>query len=260
MKDVCLQAKDINVNLGKRKVLTNIDFLAKKGEFWSILGPNGSGKTTLLRTLGGWLPYDNGELLLHGQSINNMSRKEVARRVAMVAVQESNNSFTVQETVFMGRFSHLGRFGARSKEDEEKVSWALQEVGIYDKKDRLMNRLSQGERQKVWVARALAQDAGILLMDEPTAHLDVKSQGEVFSLLERLCQKENLAVIAILHDINLALAFSSHLLFLQNGAVQVQGFKQDVIAAEQLSALYKIPFALEQEENGDCWVKILYKG
>lgn len=259
MQEKYLLMENVDVRLGSRKILENINFSVQKGEFWSILGPNGSGKTTFLRALGGWLPYEKGQVLLQGQELKNMARKTVARKIAMVAVQESNNSFTVKETVFMGRFSHLGRFGSRQQEDEEAVALAMNEVGVYDKKDRLMNKLSQGERQKVWVARALAQDADILLMDEPTAHLDVKNQSEVFSLLEKLCSSQKLAVIAILHDINLALSFSSNLLFLQSGRIRTMGPKADVIDIDELEQLYQIPFELERDNNGACWVKILYK-
>ena len=258
MQEDYLTAKGIGVRFSTRTIIESIDFSVKKGEFWSILGPNGSGKTTFLKTIGGWLPYFKGEVFLQGEPLKTMERKKVARKIGMVSVEEGNNSFTVEETVFMGRFSHLGRFASVQAEDIEKVKNAMQQVGVYDKRSRLMNQLSQGERQKVWVARALAQDVDLLLMDEPTSHLDVKSQSEVFVILEKLCRDCELAVIAILHDINLALAFSSHLMLLQKGEVKASGEKAQVANVESFSKLYQIPFELEKDGN-NYWAKICYK-
>lgn len=254
-----LTAKGVGVRFSTRTIIEHIDFTVQKGEFWSILGPNGSGKTTFLKTIGGWLPYFKGDVLLEGESLKNMDRKKVARKIGMVSVEEGNNSFTVEETVFMGRFSHLGRFASVQEEDIVKVRNAMQQVGVYDKCDRLMSQLSQGERQKVWVARALAQDVDLLLMDEPTSHLDVRSQSEVFVILEKLCRSGELAVIAILHDINLALAFSSHLMLLQKGEVKAAGEKDAVADVERFSELYQIPFELEKSPDGGYWAKICYK-
>jgi iron complex transport system ATP-binding protein len=253
-----LAAADVSVRLGKDVILSDFCFAVDKGEFWGVLGPNGSGKTTFLKTLGGWLPCFKGAVFLAGRPLAGMDRKAVARRVGMVAVEEGNNSFTVEETIFMGRFAHLGRFARVEAEDKEKVERAMESVGIGDKRRRFMHQLSQGERQKVWVARALAQDVDVLLLDEPTAHLDVKSQSEVFSILENLCASAGLAVVAILHDINLALCFSSHLLLIQNGRAKAAGRKENVLDAEKLAELYQLPFTLETSGTG-CWVKINYK-
>lgn len=254
-----LQANAISVKYGKRLILENISFQAQKGEFWGILGPNGSGKTTFLKALGGWLKCSTGEVLLSGENLKNLPRKMIAKKIGMVSVEEANSSFTVEETVFMGRFSHLKRFGKMHKEDYDKVQTAMKEIGIYEKKDCNMLELSQGERQKVWVARALAQDVDILLLDEPTSHLDVKSQGEIFSLLESLCKEKQLAVVAILHDINLAIAFSTHLLLMKQGHVQVMGEKKAVLNVENLTDLYEVPFEISSNEQGEMWTKICYK-
>jgi iron complex transport system ATP-binding protein len=254
-----LAADNISVRLGKRAVLTDFSFAVRPGEFWGVLGPNGSGKTTLLKTLGGWLDCARGQVLLTGRPLSGFARQAAARRLGMVAVEESNNAFTVEETVFMGRFAHLGRFARVEADDIAKVENALSSVGLSDKRGRPVHQLSQGERQKVWVARALAQDVDVLLLDEPTSHLDVKSQSEVFSLLERLCRSSSLAVVAILHDINLALCFSSHLLLMREGRVQAAGPKETLLDAGRFASLYQLPFTLEKEAGGLCWAKIDYR-
>lgn len=259
MPDVCLEANAISVKYGKRLILEDISFPVRKGEFWGILGPNGSGKTTFLKALGGWLKCSKGEVLLEGENLQNIKRKEIAKKIGMVAVEEANSFFTVEETVSMGRFAHLTRFGKSQSTDYEKVSEAMEKIGIYDKKDRNMMELSQGERQKVWVARALAQDVEILLLDEPTSHLDVKSQGEIFSLLEALCKENKLAVVAILHDINLAIAFSTHLLLMKGGKIITFGEKKSVLNVENLTSLYEVPFEISSNNKGDIWTKICYK-
>ncbi len=254
-----LSAENISVAIGQKTILHGASINVDKGQFWTILGPNGSGKTTFLKTLGGWLTPFKGAVYLQGEKINTLERKQVARKMGMVSVGEGDSSFTVEQTVYMGRFSHLGKFSGKSKEDIQKVTEALEKVGMLDKKDRYINQLSQGERQKIWLARALAQDVDILLLDEPTSHLDVKSQKEIVSLLEQLCLKGELAVVAILHDINLALAFSTHLLLLQNGRVLACGEKKDVLTQDNLSVLYQIPLKIDVECNGQCFVKVQYK-
>lgn len=254
-----LQADSITVKYGSRIVLEDMSFSVQKGEFWSILGPNGSGKTTFLKALGGWLDCYKGRVLLSENNIAKIPRREVAKKVGMVSVEEANNVFTVEETVFMGRFAYLQGLSKIQSEDYDRVCDAMLKIGIYDKKDRKMNQLSQGERQKVWVARALAQEVDILLLDEPTSHLDVKSQGEIFSLLEVLCEEKNLAVVAILHDINLALAFSTHLLLMKDGKIRHLGDKKSVLSIESLVDLYEVPFEICSNENGEIWTKICYK-
>lgn len=259
MQEMDLQAEAISVKYGKRLILENISFQVRKGEFWGILGPNGSGKTTFLKALGGWLKCSTGDVLLSGENLKNIPRKMIAKKIGMVSVEEVNSSFSVEETVFMGRFSHLPRFGKIPKDDYDKVQEAMKKIGVYEKKDCSMMELSQGERQKVWVARALAQDVDILLLDEPTSHLDVKSQGEIFSLLESLCKEKKLAVVSILHDINLAIAFSTHLLLMKDGNIQVAGEKKEVLNVENLTDLYEVPFEINSTANGEMWTKICYK-
>ncbi len=254
-----LEAKSVCVQLGNRTILHDVDFAVQKGEFWCILGPNGSGKTTFLRTLGGWLPVMSGEILLAGEQLKNMPRRAVAQKIGMVAVEEGNNSFTVEETVLMGRFAHFGRFGQAHPADKEKVREAMERAGIAHKRSCLLTQLSQGERQKVWMARALAQETGLLLLDEPTSHLDVKSQSEIFMLLEKLCQEQKLSVVAILHDINLAMAFGSHLLLLKKGRALGSGRKEEVLDAGRLGELYEIPFELNRDDSGEFWTRIHYR-
>ncbi len=211
------------------EVIKDISFEAHGGEFIGIIGPNGSGKTTLLRTIAKVLRPRRGVIYLDGQDLERISIKDLAKIVAVVPQNfQIDFNFKVEDVVLMGRTPHLGRFELESGRDFEIAFKAMKTVGCDHLIGRTIGEISGGELQKVIVARALAQEPKILLLDEPTAHLDINYQIEIMSLLKKLAEK-GVLVIAVIHDINLALQFCSKLILMKEGRIIDFGRPEDVV-------------------------------
>lgn len=243
-----LQVEGVSAGYSTRLVLQDISLAAGRGEFVSIIAPNGTGKSTLLRCISGVLPVKQGKVWLDGQPITAYSRRKAAQKIAVVGEDDSTFDFSVYQTVFMGRFPHLDRFQGETKEDHAIAEAALNDVGMIEKNNALMSQLSQGERQKVLIARALAQCPELLLLDEPTSHLDIRNQFVILQLIKDLTRKKNIAVIGVLHDINLALRFSDKLALLKDGKLLAYG-PPEVLSEELLSRLYGMDFMLQRQGN-----------
>jgi len=212
-----LVVSDLHVSFGERKVLDGISFEIRKNEICGLLGPNGSGKSTLLGAVAGVGKKEKGEVFAEGLALSATSRRDVARRVAVVPQQTLfTMPFTVLETVLMGRFPAVGRFGKISTDDIETAQRALKMVDLEGFDDRLVTELSGGESQRVAIARALAQETNILLLDEPASALDPRHALSVYGLL-REKRREGSAILIALHDINSALQWCDRIFFLKNG-------------------------------------------
>jgi cobalamin transport system ATP-binding protein len=220
-----------------REVTTSI----VRGEMVGLLGPNGAGKSTLLKLAAGALHPSSGSIHLLGRDIARLSQREVARQVAFVPQDFSVQfAFTVRQIVALGRTPYLGVLGVERGEDRLAVEDALSETALIDLADRVFNELSGGERQRVLVALALAQRSPIVLLDEPTAHLDIKHQIEVLELLRRLNRTHGLTVLAALHDLNLAARYFPRLILFRN-VVVAEGAPTQVLDATLLSEVYETP-------------------
>lgn len=206
----------------------------------AVLGANGAGKTTLLKSLNGALPLTKGAILLDAKPLETFSRREIAQKIAVVA-QENETKFpvTVLEFVLSGRFAHGGVFGWESEEDLQIARNALEMCDLKDFEDKLMNELSGGERQRVVFARALATQASILLLDEPTANLDLSHQAILFRLVRQRCQTCNSSAVIITHDLNLAAEFADEILLLKRGEVIAKGEPAKVFNAETLREVFE---------------------
>jgi len=212
-----LVVSDLHVSFGERKVLDGISFEIRKNEICGLLGPNGSGKSTLLGAVAGVGKKDKGEVFAEGLALSAISRRDVARRVAVVPQQTVfTMPFTVLETVLMGRFPAVGRFGKISADDIKTARRALKMVDLEGFDDRLVTELSGGESQRVAIARALAQETNILLLDEPTSALDPRHALSVYGLL-REKRRDGSAILLALHDINSALQWCDRIFFLKKG-------------------------------------------
>lgn len=236
-----IEIKGISFAYDSIKVLKDFTFQMERPEIVSLIGPNGSGKTTLLRCLNRKLLPQQGCVLVTNQDLISLSRKEIARQIGVVP-QMSHISFpfTVTEIVLMGRTPYLGRFEALSKKDFVLAQEMLQLVDIEPLADRPITEVSGGEYQRVIIARALVQEPAILLLDEPTLHLDLNHQLELLELLKNLVSKKGLGVIMASHDINLALRYSNRLILLNSGIIYAQGNPEEVLTRENLREVYKI--------------------
>lgn len=231
---------------GQRDVLKGVNLEVKSKEVASILGVNGSGKTTLLKTINRILKPRLGTVLIDGKSISNMSRSDIAANIGYMP-QKSNGVFcTVFDAVLLGRKPYI-KWNA-GKKDIELTSRILHLMGIQDYSMRFTNELSGGELQKVIIARALAQEPNVLLLDEPINHLDIKNQLEVMRLIRDITKKLNIATVIVMHDINTALRYSDKFVMIKNGVVFATGGKE-IITNENIKRVFNIDATLSEVEG-----------
>ncbi len=241
-----LEVRDISVSYDQREVLRDVSLTLRDGEIIALLGANGAGKTTLIRTLNGTLPVSKGEIDIDGRPLAGISRREIARNITVVA-QENETRFpvTVLEFVLSGRFVHGSSFGWESETDIEFAKKALTECDLTGYATRLMNHLSGGERQRVVLARAIATNARILLLDEPTANLDIAHQAMMFKLVRKRCIESNYSAIVITHDLNLAAEFADEILMLKDGRIAAKGMPAEVLSAENVKDVFGVKVLLD---------------
>lgn len=222
------------------RALREISFQVRRGEFLGIIGPNGSGKTTLIRVIDGILVPEKGGVSISGSAIRGMRRRDVARLVAVVPQDfPMIFSFRAREIVMMGRSPHLGMLRFEGESDLEITRRAMEMTDTLPLADRSMDSLSGGERQRVLIARALAQEPEVVLLDEPTAFLDIKHQMEFFGLMKRLNREKGLTVIAVTHDINLAAAYCDRVMLLKEGRIHSLGAPGEVITKSNIREVYE---------------------
>jgi len=232
-------------------ILQDIRFELPPGRIMAVIGPNGSGKTTLIRALSGVLPRVQGSMRVNGTDLLAASEKERARLLAVVP--QSTHippAFSVEEVVLLGRTPHLNWLGNTSGEDLQNAEEAMRRADILDLRDRLCGELSAGERQRVILARALAQDTPVLLMDEPTSHLDLQYQVAFLTLARELALEGDKTVLAAMHDLNLAALFGDVVLALNGGKAVASGLTDEILTAEKVEEIYGLPVAVLDAPGG----------
>lgn len=224
-----------------RTVFRDLSFTLKPGMLYALMGGNGSGKTTILRCLSGLLPGFSGAITLEGSPIQEFGRNASARKISIVP-QEHTIIFPylVRNMVLMGRAPYIGTFDLPGSEDREIARKAMEEVGILHLADKFYTKISGGERQLVLIARALAQGTPVMILDEPTSHLDFRNQTLIFSILRSLVRERGLLVIAAIHDPNHALHFSDEVLILHEGSILMSGPPEKVITRETIERVYHL--------------------
>jgi len=250
-----LAVNNLSFDYDARPVLHNIAFSVEPGTICGLLGPNASGKTTLFKCINGILKPRKGDVLINGKKIALLSRKTIAGLMAVVPQHSAAAfSFTVLQMVVMAKAGSLGLFGTPSKKDYRDAETSLDELGVADLRHRPFNALSGGERQIVLLARALFQSPSILLLDEPTAHLDFKNQHLIMEMVQAITRLKNLTSIVTLHDPNLASRYCSQMVMLKNGQVHRQGMAEDVFEEDALESMYGIRVAIEKSSHGKWFV------
>jgi len=241
MSEFQLRLEGMTLGYGERVVLRNVTLEVASGEMLGLIGPNGSGKSTLIRGITRLIALHEGQIFLVGREIRQLSRESLARTVAVVPQNASlPELFTALEVVMMGRTPHLGRFRHESARDFAIAWQAMEATDTLGLAERRVGELSGGERQRLCIARALAQEPKVLLLDEPTAHLDINHQAETLDLVRALCRNRGLAVLAALHDLNLAAQYCDRLVMIASGGVHSQGRPEEVITAASIREVYGV--------------------
>ncbi|MBW9214991.1 ABC transporter ATP-binding protein [Mumia sp. zg.B53] len=234
-----LRAEGVVAGYGSRDVLHGITFDVPPGQVTTVIGPNGCGKSTLLRTLAGLLRPTRGRVLLDGAPVSSIRPRHLARRLAVLPQSPTApEGMTVADLVARGRQPHQPWYRQWSAEDDSIVAAAMSATGVDDLGDRPLDELSGGQRQRAWIAMALAQDTDVLLLDEPTTHLDLAHAVEVLDLVVRLRRDTGRTIVVVLHDLNLAARYSDHLVVVDDGRIVAQGPPSDVVDPALLAKVF----------------------
>ncbi len=248
-----LAARDVSVTIGDARILSDVSATVDRGEWVTVIGPNGAGKTTLLRAFAGLLTFA-GQVLVEGRAVLSSRRRELARQIALVPQQpQTPHELTVAEYVLLGRTPHIGYFATETRTDRLAAERAIARLSLRQFTNRLLGSLSGGELQRVVLARALAQEAPILLLDEPTSALDLGRQQDALELLDELRRASELTVLSAMHDLSLAGQYADRLLLLDGGRVVAQG-KPDAVLSEGVIAAHYGAQVRVIHENGAVFV------
>lgn len=234
-----ISIKSLSFNYGKEKILSDLSFSINPGEIVGIIGPNGAGKSTLINTIAGLLPISNGDIIIDGESIKSLSKKEIGKKIAVV--HQSFNptfSYTVEEVVSMGRYVYSKGFGFET--GNEYVQKAIDDADIASLKKRSVNTLSGGELQLTFLARALAQDTPIILLDEATSSLDITHTVRLLRIIKERVKNSGITVLAVIHDLNLAANFADKLVMLNREKTIGPEITQKILTGKNIEEFFKI--------------------
>jgi cobalamin transport system ATP-binding protein len=237
-----LKIQSLSVDYGPRRVLHEVSFEVQSGEVLALIGPNGAGKSTLIRAVSGVIPIAGGQVRTNGDDFASLPALQRARYVATVPQAVSlPPAYTVWETVLFGRTPYLGFLGQPSEKDKDIARQSLERVSALPLADRRVGELSGGEQQRVLLARALCQSTPILLLDEPTTHLDLQYQVSLLELVHELAHKDHLAVLVALHDLNLAAHYADRVALMVAGAIKAMGKPEEVLQSQLIEEAYCLP-------------------
>lgn len=245
-----LNVNDLRFSYSKKEILKGVSFKAERGEVVGILGQNGCGKTTLLRCINASLTPSSGNIVLDGEDVKSLSKKEIARKMAFVT-QTTNITFpfTVYETVMMGRYPRIGSIDTETDRDINIVYNAMKDTGTLQFADRGINELSGGERRRVLIARALTQEPEVLLLDEPTLHLDINHQFDLMELINKLAKEKKLLILIVTHDIILASRYCDKMILVENGKIHQMGKTADVASPGNFREIFEIDSEISQDDR-----------
>ena len=249
--ETAIQVDHLSVAIGKKEILYDIHIDIPKGRMVSIIGPNGCGKSTLLKTMSRMIQPKAGNVYIHGNDIRSFGRKELARQIAVLPqLHQAPGDVTVEDLVQMGRFPYRSMYRSFSADDARYVDKALYAVQMHTRKDELMQHLSGGEQQRVWLAVLLAQRSPILFLDEPATYLDIHHQLRMMKLLGHINEKLGLTIVIVLHDMNQALQYTQYVIAMNEGRIVAAGQPQDVITPQLLCSVFHVQADIVTTKNG----------
>lgn len=234
-----LRTEELGFSYGSKEILKNINLKIEAGSFISIIGPNGSGKSTFLKTLSGYLQPQKGVIMLGEELLKVLSKKEVSKRLSMVPQNILLEfDFKVKDIVLMGRHPYIKRLKGETPEDIKIAEKAMKYTNTLEFSDRLYNELSGGEKQRIILAQALAQQPRVLLLDEPISHLDLQHQVEILDLIKKMTLEGKLTSIAVLHDLNMASAYSDYIIMLKDGQIRYEGEPEKLLTCDNIADVF----------------------
>ncbi len=243
--------KKLSAGYDRKPVLRGISFEVRSGEAVTLIGPNGAGKSTLLKTAGGLLSPLEGGIFLHGKELRDYSETELSRHISVLLTERPRTEWmTCEEAVSMGRYPYTGRFGVLSENDREKIREAMELVNVAELKERDFDQVSDGQRQRVMLARAICQEPELLIMDEPATFLDIRYELELLGIIKKLTKEKGLAVLMSMHELNLARAVSDRLMCVKDGKVLKEGSPEEIFTENGIRELFGI-------EGGDHFGELL---
>jgi len=244
--DYSIKIENLSFAYDEDLVLKSIDLAFVKSGFTSIVGPNGSGKSTLLKQISGILKPSQGSLIINGENIKTINKKDIAKLMAVVPQNTALEfDYKVMDVVLMGRYPYISRFKGETPKDREIAILNMKYTNTYQFKDRSFNQLSGGERQRVILAQALTQQPKILLLDEPISHLDLQHQIEIMTLIKKLSMDQELTVVAVLHDLNIAAAYSDYIIMMKDGDLAYQGTPVEAFTTQNIRSVFNINVEVE---------------
>jgi iron complex transport system ATP-binding protein len=249
-----LSVNRVDVSYKGHQVLHQVSATVSPGELVVLIGPNGAGKSTLIKAISGSKSIDAGTIHIDGQDLIKMDAQSRARLVSVIPqARNLPPAFTTREVVQMGRTPYVGWLGQLSMQDADIIEQAMTRTNIIDLADRMMGELSGGEQQRVLVARALAQQPKLLLLDEPTTHLDIQYQISLLELILKLAHEDHIAILMAIHDLNMAAHYADRILLMVDGGIASEGTAGQVMTGEVLSAVYHVPITLHTDQTGTEW-------
>jgi len=243
-----LESKELSFNYDRKVVLDGVSFEVRKGEILGILGPNGCGKTTLLKNLNKNLSPAGGCILLDGEDLEDIAKRDIARKIAVVPqTNEIHFAFTVRDMVAMGRMPFQGMLSGENAEDKEIIDRAIERTGLTQLADRHINTMSGGERQRVIIARAIAQTPQIILMDEPTLHLDISMQFDALDLIRELAKESGLTVVIVSHDLPMVARYCDRILMIHDHRIHAIGTPEEVLTPDNMRIVFRLDAELQKD-------------
>lgn len=244
---ICVKAASLKIGYGKKLVAEGISFTAQAGEILAVIGPNGSGKSTLLKTVAGFLPLMGGELFLDGCPAEQMKREDQARFLSVVTTDRPDVEWMkVWDVAASGRYPYTGKLGILSEEDRDIVEEALSRLEANDLKDRYFRELSDGQKQRVMLAKSIAQKPKLLILDEPTSYLDIRYQLEFMQIAAELAREDGMALLMSIHELSVARNLADRVMTLRDGKMDRIG-ESSILTQEYIRELYSIPKSLFME-------------